>query len=132
MKYHIPTSEELRALLVGKSVVSAERADLDGYSYYPTEVGILTLSDGTKLTVGGNVGGCSCGAGDYDLTVLNRVDNIITNVQVIEPPERSYGERSGAYQIFVFADNEVINLATFEGDDGNGYYGTGFWVEVLE
>lgn len=52
-------------------------------------------------------------------------------MQVIDPPDDKYG-RSGAYQIFVFADNRPINLATFEGDDGNGYYGTGFWVEVLD
>lgn len=129
--YFNPDDSELRDLLVGKSVVSAtvsENMDSPGYS----AVGTLVLSDGTVLQVGGNIGGCACGAGDYDLTELNTVDNIITNVQVIEPPEDSYGDRSGAYRVFVFADNVPINLATFEGDDGNGYYGTGFWVEVIE
>lgn len=116
--------DDLRDLFVGKSVVKAEMES--GYS----PRGLLTLSDGTTLRVGGNEGGCICGAGDYDLTELNTVDNIITNVQVIEPPGEY--ERGGCYQIFVFADNRPINLATFEGDDGNGYYGTGFWLEVLE
>jgi hypothetical protein len=30
------------------------------------------------------------------------------------------------------ADNEQINVATFEGSDGNGYYGTGFSITVLK
>lgn len=131
--YYNPDDNELRSLLVGKSVVSATVTEMmDTPGYYAQDVGTLVLSDGTVLRVGGNVGGCSCGAGDYDLTELNTVDNIITNVQVIEPAECDYGMRSGAYRVFVFADNAPINLATFEGDDGSGYYGTGFWVEVLD
>lgn len=110
----------LRDLLIGKSVRKVGHDTLE-------------LSDGTFLRLGGNVGGCSCGAGDYDLTELNGVENIITNVAVEAAPGGDYeGEYEGHYRIFVFADNQKINLATFEGSDGNGYYGTGFWVKVVD
>lgn len=108
--------------------------------------GNLTLSDGTVLKVWGNTGGCICGAGDYLLTELNDVDNVITNVEVEEQPNGDYlpcpecGEEGcfdhyglgGSYRIFVFAEDRRINLASFEGSDGNGYYGTGWWLTVLE
>jgi hypothetical protein len=32
--------------------------------------------------------------------------------------------------VFVLAFNGCTELAAFEGDDGNGYYGTGFWFQV--
>lgn len=36
----------------------------------------------------------------------------------------------GHYRIFVFTENQRINLMQFDGTDGNGYYGTGFWLLV--
>lgn len=92
----------------------------------------LTLDDGTMLMFKGNIGGCSCGSGDYDLTVLNGVDNIITNVQLVDDPcgDDYPKDAKGLYQIFVYASNEIINLATFEGSDGNGYYGTGYSILI--
>jgi len=90
----------------------------------------LMLDDGTTLVLAGNEGGCSCSAGDYDLTELNGVDNIITNVEFEDSPGGDYEEGDGTYKIFVYADNTRINLATFEGSDGNGYYGTGYSITV--
>jgi hypothetical protein len=94
----------------------------------------LLLDDGTELRVVPNVGGCSCGAGDYELKSLNGCDNVITRAEVVEEPlEEFEGERTEdghRYTLFVYADNQRINLATIEGDDGNGYYGTGFQVVV--
>jgi hypothetical protein len=92
----------------------------------------LMLDDGTVLKLFGNDGGCACSAGCYDLTELNGVDNIITRVEVEAKPDDDsiFDGEPGTYRIFVFADNQKINLATFEGTDGNGYYGTGFHVLV--
>jgi hypothetical protein len=98
----------------------------------------LMLDDGRLLRVVPNDGGCSCGAGDYDLTVLNRVDNVITKVEFdYKPTGAEYGEERGAslfsegyYRIFVFAGDEKINLLQVDGDDGNGYYGSGFSLLV--
>ena len=41
-----------------------------------------------------------------------------------------YGDTTG-YKIFVLAQDQRFALAEFEGDDGSGYYGTGFWFKVL-
>lgn len=92
----------------------------------------LLLDNGTLLRLVGNDGGCSCSAGCYDLTALNGVENIITAVEFEDDPDGDWATKhgDGTYKIFVFAGNERINLATFEGSDGNGYYGTGYHVMV--
>lgn len=95
----------------------------------------LRLDDGTLLRVIANQGGCACSAGDYDLTELNGIDNVITRVEFDYQPtddETPYepGRPQGHYRIFVYAENRKVNLLTVEGDDGNGYYGTGFEIIV--
>jgi len=118
--YNEDSHWEIEKLLLGHAVVKVS-ADH------------LLLDDGTLLRLVGNDGGCSCSAGDYDLTSLNGVENVITSVEFEDEPagdgDPNYGE-DGAYRIFVFAGNERINLATFEGSDGNGYYGTGYHIMV--
>lgn len=116
--YYQDDKEAIAALLVGHTVI---KIDTD----------TLLLDDGTRLKLKGNEGGCSCGAGDYDLTHLTGgVDNIITNVEFADSPSGDDEPGDGSYRIFVFADERRINLATFEGTDGNGYYGTGYWIQV--
>jgi hypothetical protein len=100
--------EALTALLVGHKVTKV--ADDK-----------LMLDDGTELTLAGNEGGCSCGAGDYELRELNGVDNIITKVELVCEPDADGRMAMGFYEIFVYADNQLINLARFEGSDGNGF-----------
>lgn len=93
----------------------------------------LELSDGTVLQIIPNEGGCSCGAGDYDLISLNGCENIITNAELVvtEDSRSDEWEDGKKYEIFVYSGYTRINLATIQGDDGNGYYGTGFWVKVF-
>lgn len=109
--------ERIAELLVGRKVVEVQDP-------------VLRLDDGTELVLRGNEGGCSCGAGDYELTSLNGVDNVITRVEFEDDPDGDDMAGAGFYKIFVYAENERINLATFEGSDGNGYYGTGYTIEV--
>jgi hypothetical protein len=123
--------DEITALLMGRKV---EKVDGEH----------LLLDDGTVIKAIGHDGGCACSAGCYDLTVLNGVDNIITRVEYdyqpagdwkAEPretphPDDPEDEWTGFYRIFVFADNQQINLMQFDGSDGNGYYGTGFELLV--
>jgi hypothetical protein len=90
----------------------------------------LILDNGTELLLVGNDGGCACNAGCYDLTELNGVDNVITSVVLDNSPDGEDTPGEGTYRIFVFANNERINLATFTGTDGNGYYGTGYTIHV--
>ncbi len=108
----------IKELLLGRKVVRVQGA-------------ILVLDDGTRLKFEGNSGGCSCSAGDYELTELNHVDNIITDVEFVYNPDDDGRYEQGVYQIFVYADNQRLNLATFEGSDGNGYYGTGYTIRVM-
>jgi hypothetical protein len=91
----------------------------------------LRLDDGRELVFDGHDGGCACGAGDYELTALNEVDNVITRVEFLDSPDGDdHPCGDGRYEIFVFADNKMVNLATFKGTDGNGYYGTGYQITV--
>jgi hypothetical protein len=106
----------------------------------------LLLDNGTVIKAIGNEGGCSCGAGDYDLAVLNGVDNIITKVEFDYAPagdgydpepdfdaeEEWAPAPEGYYRIFVFTDNQRVNLMQVDGSDGNGYYGTGFEILVRD
>ena len=63
-----------------------------------------------------------------ELLELNVCDNIITNVELVCDDLEYYGEKS--YKIFVFAEDRKIKLAQIDGDDGNGYYGTGYDIIV--
>lgn len=120
MEYTHANHEAVEALLMGRTVTV-------------TGPHTLRLDNGVELELPDTDGGCACSAGCYDLTVLNRVDNVITKVEFVNDPDSDdHWERTepGRYQIFVFAGDERINLATWEGSDGNGYYGTGYEIIV--
>lgn len=134
--YDETNPDEIAALFIGRRIVQAEmgRYDYPNRSEWsePAE-GRLVLDDGTVLYLTGHEGGCSCSAGDYPLTRVAAVDNIITSARVEAKPtdDSSDSPDEGAYRIFVFANNEEINVAEFVGSDGNGYYGTGFSLTVV-
>lgn len=127
--------DEITELLMGRKVTKVDDEH-------------LLLDDGTVIKAIGHDGGCSCGAGDYDLSALNGVDNIITRVEYdYHPADDSdpydgpneakkcnpdQAEYTGHYRVFVYAENQQINLMQFDGTDGNGYYGTGFEILVRE
>jgi hypothetical protein len=125
--------DEITALLMGRRIVKADAEH-------------LVLDNGTVIKAIGHDGGCACSAGCYDLSVLNGVDNVITRVEFDYQPTGDFEEErpapshpddptdgwTGFYRVFVFADNQQINLMQFNGSDGNGYYGTGFELLVRE
>lgn len=120
---HIDDSdaERINALFVGRTVVKVDKEH-------------LLLDDGTRLHIVANEGCGGCSAGWYALKELNGCENVITRAEVVEErlnPEDQWDEER-RYTLFVFADNQKINLAMIEGDDGNGYYGTGFQIVVAE
>lgn len=120
IRYYHNNKLDIEAVLLGRKIVNVSNGE-------------ATLDNGRKLRFRGHEGGCSCGAGDYDLTSLNAVDNIITKVEFLDEPRGDYTpEGLGTYRIFVYAENKKINLATFTGNDGNGYYGTGYSIEVVD
>lgn len=111
--------DAIQALLLGRRVAKVSDHE-------------LRLDNGVVLVLPDTDGGCSCGSGDYALTTLNGVDNVITSVEFVDDPAGDgYDPKAtGKYSIFVFADNQRVNLATWEGNDGNGYYGTGYRIIV--
>jgi hypothetical protein len=110
--------DKIKSLFIGRKVVKAEGSD-------------LTLDDGTVLQVIPNDGGCSCGAGDYYLDNLNKFDNVITDVEIKAVPYSDSEWESGyTYQLFVYSGGISTSVADIKGDDGNGYYGTGFEIYV--
>lgn len=121
-----PTADRLRELLFGRKIVLAEQHTPSADNNYSE--GRLVLDDGTSLLVGGNEGCGGCPSGYYWLTDLNSVDNAISNVVV----EEEFADDDGVYRIFVIAEDKNQHLvAQFEGSDGNGYYGSGYWISVV-
>lgn len=129
-------TEQIAALLTGRRIIAAEmghfdRSDDQGWGDAPT--GKLTLDDGTVVLVVPNQGGCACSAGDYELTSLATCENIITSVRTAcetPPSQEEYGEPDQSYRIYVVADAVEINAVQIDGNDGNGYYGTGYELIV--
>ena len=91
----------------------------------------LYLDNGVQLTILPNEGCGGCCSGWYDITELNECDNAITNVE-FECKRRGVGRWSEeySYKIFVYAENKKIKIVQVDGDDGNGYYGTGYEIRV--
>lgn len=115
---------DIESLLVGRRVVAVEFIpdDDDHDGWYDRRTGVLTLDDGTTVTVHPNEGCGGCTEGWYSITNLAAVDNVITSVRAVE-------ETDARFQIFVVADATEINLLTVEGHD-NGYYGVGYTLTV--
>lgn len=113
--------EGIKKLLIGKTVLKISETE-------------LLLNDGTILELEGNEGCGGCNSGWYTLDYLNDCpDNMITNV-FIESTETDTNddyEIQERYTIFVLAtDQKLMTLAKFNGTDGNGYYGTGFHINI--
>lgn len=118
--------EDLRTALIGRSVTSVEFGPTDAPTYAE---GKITLDDGTSLLLSGNDGCGGCPSGNYSLTLLNDMPvNGITNVEIVT---EELPDDDQAYRIFVLAEDRRFALAEFQGTDGNGWYGTGFWFTVL-
>ena len=116
--------EQMKQLLLYRKIVKVEEID--------DQTALITLDNGTKIKTVGNEGCGGCGNGWYYLQELNECDNVITNVEcVIEEDSDKYSEE--IYKIFVYAEDNKINLLSYKGGD-NGYYGTGYdvYVEFVE
>jgi hypothetical protein len=93
----------------------------------------MILDDGTRLEFEGNYG-CCCGSGDYDITSMfqrgtptARIMSAEVEAYDVDP----YSEYSDTvYTLFVIVEDERLPLVECQGNDGNGYYGSGFTVTV--
>lgn len=114
------TERAAHDLLFGRSV---ERVQGDS----------LILDDGTMLTIIPNEGCGGCPSGHYELDALNECPNMITNVKIdVDDDYKNphWGSPNTTYTLFVVAEDNWQPLAVVSGNDGNGYYGTGFEIQV--
>ena len=93
---------------------------------------IITLDDGTELHIYGNEGCDGCSSGWYWLEETFKRGTRkarIMSAYVAYSEDKSEDEPArSVYTIFVMVDGNPhqLPLVTIRGDDGNGYYGTGF------
>lgn len=100
----------------------------------------LRLDDGTVMRIVPNEGCGGCASGNYWISEINEADNIITAVDVVEAkkpcddewcaPDHKYCEPDWVYSVFVVVEDRRFTLFAVEGNDGNGYYGTGYELLV--
>ena len=93
----------------------------------------MVLDNDTVLRVLPNEGCGGCNSGWYHLESLNTCNNAIMNVEFdCEDTSDDY-EPDRSYRVFVCADGIPAKqtLLCVEGNDGNGYYGTGYELEVI-
>lgn len=92
----------------------------------------LYLDNGVELKVLPNEGCGGCSNGWYGIEELNGCDNAITNVEFERErvnPDDVWSEEY-SYKIFVYAEDTKIKIVQVDGNDGNGYYGTGYSIRV--
>lgn len=88
----------------------------------------LILDNGVVLQINPNIGCYGCESGNYYLQHISSVNNAITNVEFVEEFEDDFYYEH--YKIFVIADGMTTELLDVYGTDGNGYYGTGYTIDV--
>lgn len=117
LEYH--EEDKIRELLLGQKIKKVSENTLE-------------LDNGTILEIEPNDGCGGCPSGHYELEELNEVDNVITAVEFedIEDFSDPHADTQ-IYQIFVLAESQKIKILDVRGDDGNGYYGSGYriWVK---
>lgn len=111
--------DEIRELLMGRRVTKISDDT-------------VILDNGTKLRIEGNDGCGGCISGWYNLTELNECpDNAIMNVEFeTDHNDDDVYDEHWTFKVFVLAADRRIKLWEVDGDDGNGYYGTGYWIRV--
>lgn len=113
-------SDDLSPVLAGRYVVEAGDDT-------------ITLDNGLVLEFEGNEG-CTCGSGAYDLTKLFQrgtpTARIMSADVIVSLTDEDDEYSDVVYTLFVIVDDERLPLAEFKGNDGSGYYGSGFRVTV--
>lgn len=114
---HECDKKEIEELLLGHKVVAYEADNL------------LVLDNGVLLQINPNIGCNGCGSGSYYLRHITSVNNAITNVEFVEEYDDDEYQCKH-YRIFVIANGMITELLDVCGTDGNGFYGTGYTIDV--
>lgn len=80
-----------------------------------------------------NQGGCCCGAGDYLIDSYKLIGGAIMSAKKVLHDDDEENDDM-AYKIFVYTDKvpKGGELLSVTGNDGSGYYGTGYEIEFYE
>lgn len=128
MKYEHRDGKDFN-FLIGKSIIKVEEKqvkddineEVDGY--------VLTCKDGTIIEIATNegCGGCSNGWSNFkDIKKLEENNNVITNIEV------KYNSKlwEDEFIMYVYYDDNSINILNGDDGYGNGYYGGGFYISI--
>jgi len=129
-------AQDTIGLLIGRYVTNIETGTFATESWMEEcekPQALITLDDGTQLVAMGRGGGCACGQGDFEFTKAfyqGSPTARITNAMVeMEGEPRYDGDISATcFKVFVIVDDEKLPLLEFDGCEGEGYYGRGFWL----
>lgn len=129
-------AQDTIGLLIGRYVTNIETGTFTTESWLEEcekPQALITLDDGTQLVAMGRGGGCICGQGDFEFTKAfyqGSPTARITNAMVEMEGEPEYGGGISAtcFKVFVIVDDEKLPLLEFDGCEGEGYYGRGFWL----
>ena len=88
----------------------------------------LITDNGYILEFEGNDGCGGCCSGNYYIEKLDGCNNLITNVELKETCLDNDTEYR--YEIFVYTENDKIQILQCDGNDGNGWYGSGYWIYI--
>lgn len=129
-------AQDTIGLLIGRYVTNIETGTFATESWLEEcekPQALITLDDGTQLVAMGRGGGCACGQGDFEFTKAfyqGSPTARITNAMVEMEGEPGYdGDISATcFKVFVIVDDEKLPLLEFDGCEGEGYYGRGFWL----
>ena len=125
-------------LLIGRYVTNIETGTFITDSWMEDcekSQALLTLDDGTQLVAMGRGGGCVCGQGDFEFTKAfyqGSPTARIMNAMVEMEGDEWYDMDISAtcFKVFVMVEDEKLPLLEFDGYEGDGFYGRGFWLTV--
>lgn len=125
---YCPEQAHWEKILVGRRVVEAVQDN--------ENEGRLVLDNGQTIKVRANEGCGGCSSGWYWIERIASVDNVITSVreEVIAKHDENdrYYDEAYTFHIYVITAAGEVEMLTIDGDDGNGYYGSGYSIELLE
>ena len=131
-----PDKPDTLGLLIGRYVTNIETGTFITDSWMEDcekPQALLTLDDGTQLVAMGRGGGCVCGQGDFEFTKAfyqgsptARIMNAM--VEMESKDWHDMGISATGFKVFVIVEDEKLPLLEFDGYEGDGYYGRGFWL----
>lgn len=125
-------------LLIGRYVTNIETGTFITDSWMEDcekSQALLTLDDGTQLVAMGRGGGCVCGQGDFEFTKAfyqgsptARIMNAMVEMEGADWYDMDIS--ATGFKVFVIVEDEKLPLLEFDGYEGDGFYGRGFWLAV--